>query len=502
MSKQPTLYGRGELLVVLEIQRQTKRVTRLVRTEFLAALAILILILALLGWNIPLFQVTNDYEYSWGVTGGMLVGGVQLDGITLTTFTPLALVAYLGAGVALAATLVFFVANLVQAVRHAGTSKPLGLTGKGWLACKLVIGICATLAGLLFLCFEPVYKLTMTGEGYAYMQSLAQNYAFNCTPTPRGTLRMLGCFFVGTYYLCSGIQRSKFWQKFQGGCYLLGLVVLLLYFWQYGYLHALFGMDPSTTSFPYPFPRALNSFSKFTGSVKGSYNSVLGSLVSILVTSSSTVLNDSIAYNATTTVAGMLIGFVLGGILGYGVAVIGACFRRWGSGILMVCSILVAFPVVALGPIVNHWFPSNSYAGSLAAKVIVVTILCMAGMAVNAYKGLTVLKPFAMDLMDICNASSSVAFLKLRLPNSLPNVFTALKVNSATALMGAFVCEFYSRSKTFGIGMMFNNYWDVARYQSWAYIIMAILFGLILYVIVSLVERRCIGWHPSMRRHK
>lgn len=502
MSKQPTLYGRGELLVVLDIQRQTKRVTRLVRTQFLATLAILILILALLGWNIPLFQVTNDYEYSWGVTGGMLVGGVQLDGITLTTFNPLALVAYLGAGVALAATLVFFVANLVQALRHAGTPKPLGLTGKGWLACKLVIGICATLAGLLFLCFEPVYKLTMTGEGHAYMQSLAQNYAFNCTPTPRGTLLMLGCFFVGTYYLCSGIQRSKFWQKFQGGCYLLGLVVLLLYFWQYGYLHALFGMDPSTTSFPYPFPRALNSFSKFTGSVKGSYNSVLGSLVSILVTSSSTVLNDSIAYNATTTVAGMLIGFVLGGILGYGVAVIGACFRRWGGGILMVCSILVAFPVVALGPIVNHWFPSNSYAGSLAAKVIVVTILCMAGMAVNAYKGLTVLKPFAMDLMDICNASSSVAFLKLRLPNSLPNVFTALKVNSATALMGAFVCEFYSRSKTFGIGMMFNNYWDVARYQSWAYIIMAILFGLILYVIVSLVERRCIGWHPSMRRHK
>ena len=502
MSKQPTLYGRGELLVVLDIQRQTKRVTRLVRTEFLAALAILILILALLGWNFPLFQVTNDYEYSWGVTGGMLVGGVQLDGITLTTFNPLALVAYLGAGVALAATLVFFVANLVQAVRHAGTPKPLGLTGKGWLACKLVIGICATLAGLLFLCFEPVYKLTMTGEGHAYMQSLAQNYAFNCTPTPRGTLLMLGCFFVGTYYLCSGIQRSRFWQKFQGGCYLLGLVVLLLYFWQYGYLHALFGMDPSTTSFPYLFPRALNSFSKFTGSVKGSYNSVLGSLVSILVTSSSTVLNDSIAYNATTTVAGMLIGFVLGGILGYGVAVIGACFRRWGGGILMVCSILVAFPVVALGPIVNHWFPSNSYAGSLAAKVIVVTILCMAGMAVNAYKGLTVLKPFAMDLMDICNASSSVAFLKLRLPNSLPNVFTALKMNSATALMGAFVCEFYSRSKTFGIGMMFNNYWDVARYQSWAYIIMAILFGLILYVIVSLVERRCIGWHPSMRRHK
>lgn len=502
MSKQPTLYGRGELLVVLDIQHQTARVTRFLRTEFLAALASLVLILALLGWNLPLFRVTNDFEYTWQVTGGMLVGGLQLDGIPLTTFNPAALVAYLGAALALAGTLVFFVGNLVCAIRHAGTPKPLGLSGKGWSACKGVIGVSATLASLLFLLFEPVYKLTMTDQGHAYMQSLAQNYAFNCNPTPVGTLLMLGCFFVGTYYLCSCIQRSKFWNKFQGGCYLLGLVVLLLYFWQYGYLHLLFGMDPSTTSFPYPFPRALNSFSKFTGSVKGSYNSVLGSLAQILFTSSTTVLNDSIAYNATTTVAGMLLGFVLGGVLGYGVAVIGACFRRWGGGILTVCSILVAFPVVALGPIVNHWFPSNSYAGSLAAKVIVVTILCMAGMAVNAYKGLTVLKPFAMDLMDICNASSLTSFVKLRLPNSLPNVFTALKVNSATALMGAFVCEFYSRSKTFGIGMMFNNYWDVARYQSWAYIIVAILLGLILYVIVSLVERRCIGWHPSMRRNK
>ena len=502
MSKQPNTYGRGELLVVLDIRRQTERVTRLLRTEFFALLAGLMLVLVLLGWNLPLFRVTNDFEYTWQVTGGMLVGGLQLDGITLTTFNPVALVAYLAAALALAGVVVFFVGNLIVACRHGGTEQPLGLTGKGWFRCKMVIGVCATLASLLFLLFEPVYKLTMTGQGHAYMQSLAENYAFNCNPTPRGTLLMLGCFFVGTYYLCSGIQRSKFWKKFQGGCYLVGLVLLLVYFWQYGYLHLLFGMDPSTTSFPYPFPRALNSFSKFTGSVKGSYNSVLGSLVQILVTSSTTTLNDSIAYNSITTVAGMLMGFVLGGILGYGVAVIGACFRRWGSGVLMVCSILVAFPVVALGPIVNHWFPSNSYAGSLTAKVIVVTILCMAGMAVNAYKGLTVLKPSAMDLMEICNASNVTSFLKLRLPNSLPNVFTALKVNSATALMGAFVCEFYSRSKNFGIGMMFNNYWDVARYQSWAYIITAILFGLILYVIVSLVERRCIGWHPSMRRRK
>lgn len=492
-------YYRGDLLTVIQIQQDHARVGVLLRVLFLNIISVLILFRVLVGLNQPLFQVSNDFEYQWFVTGGMLIGGVTLDGVVLTTFNPAALIAYLGAACALAALLLFLVLNLVSAFR-AKEDEPLVLRGKWWKICKTVAGVGATVASLIFLLFEPVYKLTMTPAGREKMVELSENYAFNCMPTSTGTLLMLGCFFVGVYYLCSAYQRSRFWQRFQGGCYLLGIAVLLLYFWQYGYLHILFGIDPTTSSFPFPFPKAINSFSKFTGSVKGSYNSVFGSLVSVFVVSGSNTLNDSIVYNSTTTLAGMLAGFVLGGGLGYGVAVIAACFRRWGRGILTICSILVAFPVVALGPIVNHWFPSNSYALSLAAKVIVVSILCMAGMAVNAYKGLTVVKPFAMDLMDICNASARTVFLKLRLPNSLPNVFTALKVNSASALMGAFVCEFYSRSKPFGLGMMFNNYWSVARYQSWAYIITAIVLGLILYLIVAAVERRCIAWHPSQRK--
>lgn len=94
----------------------------------------------------------------------------------------------------------------------------------------------------------------MTGAGHARMAQLSERFAFNCSPTTAGTLLMLGCFFTGTYYLCSAAQDSRFWKRFQGGCCLLGIVILLFYFWQYGYLHTLFGMDPRATSFPTPFP--------------------------------------------------------------------------------------------------------------------------------------------------------------------------------------------------------------------------------------------------------
>lgn len=490
---------RNELLTVMEIQEDAGRFGRFVYTLGLTVLAGAISLLALFSMNLPLFSISNDYEYTWEIKGRTLLNGITLDKAALTTFNPVMLIFYIFAGAALAAAIVYLVATFIHGIRAPFRTSRV-LSGKHNMRLRLLIGVPLTINSFILLLFEPVYNLTKTAVGSEKMAELAANYSFNNSPTSLGVLLMIACFFIGNYFLWSAVKDKDIWNKHMGLILIGGIVVLVLYFWQYGYLHQLFGIDPTTSSFPYPFPRAINSFSTFTGSVKGDYNSVFGSLASVFFTSGSTILNDSIVYNSITTVSGMLVGYVLGGVLGYLIAVVASCSKYWGKGILTICTILVSFPVVALGPIVNHWFPSNSYLLSWVAKIIVVTILCMAGMSVNAYKGLTVMKPFTMDLMTMCNADSKTSLLKLRIPNSLPNVFTALKTNSATALMGAFVCEFYSLSKNFGIGMMFNNYWDTARYQAWAYIIMAILFGLILYLIVAAVEGKALAWYMRTRR--
>jgi NitT/TauT family transport system permease protein len=67
-------------------------------------------------------------------------------------------------------------------------------------------------------------------------------------------------------------------------------------------------------------------------------------------------------------------------------------------------------------------------------KVGVVTVVCKATMAINAYRGLTDLKPFTLDLNGVLRRPpKSAKFFKLRLPNSLPSIFTALKINIANA---------------------------------------------------------------------
>jgi NitT/TauT family transport system permease protein len=149
-----------------------------------------------------------------------------------------------------------------------------------------------------------------------------------------------------------------------------------------------------------------------------------------------------------------------------------------------VLSAFNAIPVVALSPIMNVWFSDPS-----VAKVAVVTVVCMVAMAVNAYRGLTDLKPFSLDLMKSYAAGRLLTFFRLRLPNCVPHVFTALKINVASAMIGAIVSEYFSRASC-GLGYGIRNRLSTGQFPlGWAYIIGASVVGIALYAAVIGLER-------------
>lgn len=200
----------------------------------------------------------------------------------------------------------------------------------------------------------------------------------------------------------------------------------------------------------------------------------------------------TISGHIVITVIVALGGLVTGSVLGYLIAVTAALFTKWGAGGLTIVSAFNAIPIVALAPVINNWtrdVSNDVSVRSTVAKILVVTISCTASMSVNAFRGLTELKPFSEDLMKSYAANKLTVFMKLRLPNSLPYIFTALRVSVPACVIGALVTEYFAE-ETVGVGRQIRENIVKGQYPTaWAYIAVACAIGIILYALLMIAER-------------
>lgn len=199
----------------------------------------------------------------------------------------------------------------------------------------------------------------------------------------------------------------------------------------------------------------------------------------------------SFAENSLYTIIVAVSGLVLGSIIGYLIAVLAAAFTKWGVGGLTIVGAFNAIPIVATAPVITNWtkdVSNDPNVRSMVAKIIVVMIVCIASMSINAFRGLTELKPFAADLMKSYAAKKSTVFFKLRLPNSVPYVFTALRVSVPISIISAVVSEYFAEYIV-GVGREIRENIVLGQYPTaWAYIAVACLIGILLYGILMAVE--------------
>ena len=242
---------------------------------------------------------------------------------------------------------------------------------------------------------------------------------------------------------------------------LAGVVFLAL--WELQFFHSLFDLK----KYQLPLPSAIAQTMKENFSLLVSYT----------------------GYTLTEAVLGMLAGSAIGFLI----ALTATAWPRWSGGTLTMVAALNAVPIVALAPIMNLWFGDG-----IGSRVAIVTATTMAAMAINAYKGMAAIDPLALDLMHSYAASKPAVFRYLRIQNSLPYVFTALKINATASMIGAIVGEFFFSSR--GLGYLLSNSIKVAKMPlGWSCIVLAALAGVLFYLIVERLEKVFIKWHSSAR---
>jgi NitT/TauT family transport system permease protein len=197
----------------------------------------------------------------------------------------------------------------------------------------------------------------------------------------------------------------------------------------------------------------------------------------------------SLVYHGWITISATLLGFAMGTGLGILLAVGIIHNRAMDLSVMPWAIASQTIPILAIAPMIIVVMNSMGVQG-LVPKAIISAFLSFFPVLVGMVKGLRSPDAMQLDLLSTYNASKSQVFWALRLPSSMPYLFTSLKVGIAASLVGAIVGEMPTGAVAgLGARLLSGSYYG-QTVQIWAALFAAALVAAALVAIVGWVERR------------
>ena len=191
-------------------------------------------------------------------------------------------------------------------------------------------------------------------------------------------------------------------------------------------------------------------------------------------------------YTFTEAIVGWALGCG-GGILA---AMAASASPGFASLVLPYAVASASVPIIALAPLAIVWFGVEQ-----GSKIAIVVLMTFFPTFVSTLRGLTSVTPESLELMRSYAATERQIFLKIRLPYSLPMMFTALRACATLAMIGAVVSEFFGGPvKSLGVYIKSTASLFQTR-QAWSAILVACALGLLFYFAVALAERLAMPLH-------
>ena len=197
----------------------------------------------------------------------------------------------------------------------------------------------------------------------------------------------------------------------------------------------------------------------------------------------------SLVYHGWVTLSATLLGFAIGTGLGILLAVGILHNRAMDMSVMPWAIASQTIPILAIAPMIIVVLNSVGLQG-LVPKAIISAYLSFFPVVVGMVKGLRSPDQMQLDLLKTYNTSASAAFWKLRLPASMPYLFTSLKVGMAASLVGAIVGELPTGAVAgLGARLLSGSYYG-QTVQIWAALFAAAIVAAGMVMLIGLMERR------------
>jgi ABC-type nitrate/sulfonate/bicarbonate transport system permease component len=192
-------------------------------------------------------------------------------------------------------------------------------------------------------------------------------------------------------------------------------------------------------------------------------------------------------HGALTTIEG-LGGLLLGAAGGYLLAIIFVLAPPIEAALYPWVVVSQTIPLVALAPLLIFWFGNG-----IAPRIALAALFAIFPVLVSAVRGLRDYSREDRELLAIYDASPWQVFLLLRMPSSLPALFSGLKIAATLAVIGAITGELAGASEGLGFAIsVAARRLETAR--SFAAVAAAAGLGLSIHLALVLAERRLVFW--------
>lgn len=196
----------------------------------------------------------------------------------------------------------------------------------------------------------------------------------------------------------------------------------------------------------------------------------------------------SLIYHSWITLSSTLLGFVMGTFTGMMLAIFIVENRAMDKSLMPWIITSQTIPILAIAPMIIVVLNAVGLSG-LLPKALISTYLSFFPIAVGMVKGLRSPDPMLIDLMRTYNTSRWQLFFALRLPSSVPYLFTSMKIAIAISLVGAIVGELPTGAVAgLGARLLSGSYYG-QTIQIWSALLTAATLAALLVIAVNITAQ-------------
>jgi putative hydroxymethylpyrimidine transport system permease protein len=192
--------------------------------------------------------------------------------------------------------------------------------------------------------------------------------------------------------------------------------------------------------------------------------------------------------NAWVTLKEVVFGFAIAAVAGIGFALLIHLSETARRAVYPLLVASQTIPIVILAPILVVWFGFG-----LTPKLVIVALICFFPITVNMLDGLRSVEPDLTKMLRSLGAGRLQRLWRAEIPTALPYAFSGARVAITVSVIGAVFAEYVGSSE--GLGHLINQAQaQLLTARSFAAVVVLSAMAILLFALVSLIERKVITW--------